>query len=144
MPVLQAKQGVGKEPLSPEATERKRERNRAYMRQRLASRTPEEQEKIDEYQKEYRRTNPEKVSKWNRKANLKIKYGLTVEEHSAILASQDGQCAICWNEPATHTDHDHSTGRVRGLLCSKCNLGLGLFGDDPARLEAASLYLKEE
>jgi predicted NAD/FAD-dependent oxidoreductase len=61
---------------------------------------------------------------------------------------ENGRCMICnTDQPGTESgywpvDHDHATGRVRALLCSACNAGLGLFGDDPARLRAAADYLE--
>lgn len=79
------------------------------------------------------------------------KYGLTLSEYGALLAEQNAQCAIC-SKPETQirhgrprllsVDHCHSTGRVRGLLCSKCNIGIGHAGDDIAILEAMIRYLK--
>jgi hypothetical protein len=75
-------------------------------------------------------------------------YGITAEQYAALLAEQDGKCAICrtddWpsKDRAPHVDHDHVTGRVRGLLCGICNNGLGSFRDDPARLRAAAEYLE--
>lgn len=79
----------------------------------------------------------------NRELQLK-RYGLTVESFDALLASQGGVCAICAG-PATgrgwHVDHCHDTGRVRGVLCHQCNVGLGHFHDDPVRLRAAVKYL---
>lgn len=74
-------------------------------------------------------------------------YGLTSEEYEALLAKQGGVCAICGLDewPGKHNvprvDHDHKTGRVRGILCDHCNFGLGKFKDDPARLIAAVRYL---
>lgn len=59
---------------------------------------------------------------------------------TALLEAEGGHCAICF-QPATAVDHDHHTGKVRGLLCKHCNVGLGMFADDPERLENAILYL---
>jgi hypothetical protein len=77
------------------------------------------------------------------------KFGLTVAEYDAMLAKQGGGCAICGTPPDSQKrkrilclDHCHSTGKVRGLLCSKCNLGIGNFSDDVERLEVAITYLK--
>jgi len=70
-------------------------------------------------------------------------YGLTMDEFNAMMVSQAGQCLICPRklvEPCV--DHCHTTGRIRGLLCSKCNSGLGMFDDDPERLLRAIDYLK--
>lgn len=75
------------------------------------------------------------------------KYGLTVEQYEATIAEQEGRCAICsTTTPAKHgswcIDHDHDTNEVRGLLCVKCNAGLGSFDDSPVHLLAAERYLQ--
>lgn len=76
------------------------------------------------------------------------RYGLTVSEYQAMLKAQDNRCALClgdwrgWNGSGPHIDHDHVTGRVRGLLCGHCNSSLGRFGDDPALLRRAADYLE--
>jgi hypothetical protein len=69
------------------------------------------------------------------------RYGLTRETHEALELAQDARCAICDGALPLRVDHDHSTGRVRGLLCHNCNVGLGHFRDDPALLRRALAYL---
>lgn len=92
----------------------------------------------------YRAADPAKVASIRRKSRLKQEYGLTLEGFDSLLVAQSGRCAICGAPmPAPVIDHDHGTGRVRKLLCSECNLGLGKFRDSPALLRAAHQYLKE-
>ncbi|GGQ07958.1 hypothetical protein GCM10010187_25070 [Actinomadura coerulea] len=67
-------------------------------------------------------------------------YGLTLEMFHARARAQRWRCAICGERLPLVVDHDHTSGRVRDLLCSGCNSGLGLFGDDPERLRAAADY----
>lgn len=93
---------------------------------------------------------PRVVSEQERnKALLKL-YGITFQEWDQLLEAQQGKCAICGTtEPGSGhnymaTDHDHETGKVRGLLCHKCNRGLGLFGDDPDNLLNAYTYLASQ
>jgi hypothetical protein len=95
-----------------------------------------------------RRDNPVGSSLTARKAHLKRKFGLTVERYEEMLAAQGGTCALCGgSDPkaarggAFAVDHCHETGKVRALLCSPCNKGIGLLGDDPDRLLAAAMYL---
>lgn len=87
-----------------------------------------------------------------RLSQLKVKYGLTAEGFAALLERQGNRCAICqasFEEAPTAVDHDQSccAGRkscgkcVRGVLCKKCNAGLGLLGDSPENLERAIAYL---
>jgi hypothetical protein len=75
-----------------------------------------------------------------RRRHLKSAYGITPEEEVALREKQEGRCPIC-AEPARVVDHCHTTGRVRGLLCQKCNRGLGHFMDSPVMLVKALEYL---
>lgn len=87
----------------------------------------------------FRATNPERAASHKRL----YKYGLSEEDYSAMLANQAGQCAICQRHMSNPcVDHDHQTGRVRGLLCHHCNVGIGYMRDDPSILLAAIEYLR--
>jgi len=70
---------------------------------------------------------------------------LTKEEYDRLFAAQRGVCAICSRTNpdgrALSVDHDHGTGRVRALLCLKCNTLLGMADDNPERLQLAARYL---
>lgn len=75
--------------------------------------------------------------------HLKHKYGITDAEYQQMLADCSGLCMICeevMDNP--HVDHDHATGKVRGLLCATCNRGIGQFKDSPKLLLAAVDYLE--
>lgn len=85
---------------------------------------------------------------------LKNSFGITQEDYNHLYTKQGGVCAIC-GEPETFfgnggkikrlaVDHCHSTGIVRGLLCTKCNTALGKFNDNVSTLEKAIAYLKKE
>lgn len=73
-------------------------------------------------------------------------YGINLYDYHDLLKKQDGSCFICRKKVSNKrlvVDHCHKTGIVRGLLCSKCNTGLGSFGDNTDSLERAIFYLKE-
>jgi hypothetical protein len=101
------------------------------------------------YQREWQARNP----KPRRDAGFKRRYGLSYEQYDAMLAAQRGLCLIC-KKPETslnqHTheprllsvDHCHETGKVRGLLCKRCNTGIGAFEEDPDLMKAAIRYVR--
>ena len=90
-----------------------------------------------------------KYESGRKRYKLLKRYGLTEQEYDQLLQQQDGHCALC---PATTylpgrnerlgVDHDHKSGKVRGLLCQPCNLMLGYAKDLPERLEEGSSYLR--
>jgi hypothetical protein len=90
--------------------------------------------------------NPEK----RRKRKLKANYNLTTEDYNNLLKEQNYVCAICGTKDTRNknytflpVDHCHKTGKVRGILCDYCNVGLGRFEDDVERLKRAIDYLKK-
>jgi len=100
---------------------------------------------------EYRQTNREKIRTSNKPRNrwygLKARYGLSKADYEALLKKQGGFCAICgranWNGRGPHVDHDHATGKVRGILCGGCNTALGLIYEEIDISKSMTKYLKK-
>jgi hypothetical protein len=91
---------------------------------------------------------PEILFKRSQKANLKHEYGITPEVLQVMLDKQDHKCLICGRElelrgrgKSPTVDHDHNTGKIRGVLCWTCNVGLGNFKDSPQNVLSAFQYL---
>ncbi len=106
---------------------------------------PDRQRSIQRQSYHRNKGNPQRLS--TRLVQQLRAYGLTVEDHAAMVERQGNRCAICKTEhrgrgKRLHVDHDHETGRVRGLLCGPCNVSLGGFRDDPKLLRSALKYLK--
>lgn len=142
--------------------------NLARTNERYAAMTPEQRAARLAYQREYHQANRDRARSsqqaWREKnghgdnpdtaraAYLRRKYGITVQEYEEMLAGQNGRCASCGStEPGNgrsgeprqffSVDHDHVTGKIRGLLCQPCNLALGFADDDPNRLLALAAYV---
>jgi len=83
-----------------------------------------------------------------RAGHLRRAFGLSLDDDDRMLAEQDGVCAVCGREPRTgthlHVDHDHDTGRVRGLLCFSCNVAVGQLQHEPGRILRAPEYLDDD
>jgi len=105
--------------------------------------------------KGWARNHPDKakasVKRWNNSRRgvdfrLKRAFGIGIEEFDAILELQKGRCAICGASPdnkySLHLDHCHATGVIRGILCRRCNHGIGHFDDDVSLIESAASYLR--
>lgn len=84
----------------------------------------------------------------SRRSHLKRKYNMTLEDYNKLSEQQAGRCKICNKEESSKknkflcVDHNHSTGKIRGLLCNTCNRALGLFQDDITILYNAFIYLQ--
>lgn len=112
--------------------------------------TPETRERTNNRLRAFRKNNPKEA--WRK--YLRNKSSITPEEYDALLLKQNGRCKICDKKPSKvklAVDHDHdccngqrSCGRcVRGLLCRRCNMGIGIFYDDSNLIESAVAYVKE-
>jgi hypothetical protein len=143
------------------------------VKNKLRYATSEAQAKTRESTKRWAQENPEQYAKIRQRASLTFrlkKHGLTIENYEAMLAAQNGCCAICkstdpglgrngkqgakrklknaWPSIRLHPtiiiwniDHDHVTGKVRGLICRSCNIAIGAAKDNPELLIAMAKYL---
>lgn len=93
------------------------------------------------------------VNAYANKARVQSAYGISMQEFEKMLAAQGGGCAICGKKIDDRrdgktrrlcVDHDHDTGRIRGILCTRCNTGIGMFGNDPDLFRRAINYLSQE
>lgn len=98
---------------------------------------------LKESRRKYREANPalHKARHW------KNRYGIALDEYEAMVAQANGVCPVCKEPPPSpfkgfDVDHDHETGKIRGLLCRPCNLALGGARDDPAILRALADYVE--
>lgn len=140
---------------------RERDRNRRYTPEQKARNAASKKAWVERHRLKHR-ANCKKWAVGHREEHFKMQvacrlrknYGITPERFVEMETAQGGLCAICGlpesyagNRTNTHRkrklsiDHDHGTGTVRGLLCHRCNLGLGNFRDDPELLKAATRYL---
>jgi hypothetical protein len=96
------------------------------------------------HNEKWRRENPVADQESQARYRAKKFYGLSPKEYSDLLLSASEHCMLCGEKQTDilHVDHDHISGKVRGLLCRGCNTGLGGFKDDPELLEKAILYLR--
>lgn len=100
----------------------------------------------NEWHKNDRTKNPDKVKKQVRKATLKMNHGITLEEYDKMFQEQNGLCAICLRSDTLRelsVDHNHETGKIRGLLCGKCNLAIGNLEENIEHFYSAIRYLEK-
>ena len=108
--------------------------------------------KVYEMQKSWASRNRDKIKSYKnptveKNTRLKRLYNITMEDYNNIFRSQNGSCAICGGvntktNKNLHVDHDHSGGDIRGLLCSRCNLALGMYRDSIEIHQSALTYLQ--
>lgn len=129
--------------------ERQRVKNARFGREAAQRYRQRNVEKVAQAQATWRSNNRE----YARELRLRDRFKISTVEYQRLLMQQGGVCAICALPESTGArngrkpdslavDHCHVTKRIRGLLCRLCNSGLGFFRDDPTRLRAAILYLR--
>jgi hypothetical protein len=111
------------------------EKNRKHVRENRQSR----KDRNREWREKQKAADP----LFYRREELKRNYGISLDQYERLREKQDGLCAICGNfEEKLNVDHEHVSGAIRGLLCSTCNVGLGMMSDDIERLYSAIDYLE--
>lgn len=135
--------------------EKHKERRNAWNREQRA----EAAKKRKAHQKAWREKNPEvyrmsvirrtlRAKAQSLASSFKVAYNITLEQFRTVNELQGGGCAICGvtesvgRSKRLNVDHDHVTGIVRGLLCTRCNSAIGYMGDNPEFLKRAALYLE--
>jgi hypothetical protein len=121
-----------------------KEKDRAWKKQWYAK----NRDRIRAAARTRRKENPQAIQEIERRAALK-RYGLTPETFEAMVEEQKGRCKVCQVMPQgkgncgiLHVDHDHRTGKVRSLLCMKCNTAMGLMNECPLRMIALCEYME--
>lgn len=120
-------------------------RNKEIVKEKTKNYAQNDKEGKAERDKKYREANLERCKYISRNNTLKSKYGLTIEEVEKMKLSQNNCCAICNKEEIKLVvDHNHESGKVRGMLCHHCNISLGFyekFIKNPKWIDKAESYL---
>lgn len=130
-----------------------REKNREHSREYQKQWRVKNRDKCRASQKKYHDSHQERMKAYRHSQKRRIRettvarvYGLTASEYRELVEQQGDKCAICHKVEETgrllSIDHSHITKRVRGLLCSRCNRGLGSFKDSVENLQRAVKYLQ--
>lgn len=141
-----------KDPKSPEAI--------ASRKKCLKKYSTNNKDKVTQSRKNWRKKNPNyqrnymksRGYEYRKNSDLKSKYGITLEQYNTMFEAQHGCCAICnidglqlkparWGKTSLAVDHNHKTGKVRGLLCYQCNTMLGAAKDNAVILRLGADYL---
>lgn len=123
-----------------------RQDHKEHLCQYEKKRLIRDRDKIYERQNKWREKNAGRQKKYWKNRHLQKTYGITLEQKESIIKAQDSCCPICGknivNDKTSHVDHDHKTGKLRGVLCMSCNAGMGLLGDSELILNNAIRYLR--
>lgn len=131
---------------NPEKYKANVERQTAKQAERRKA-DPEYRQRLSAYTKQWQEANYDRYRELVEAGGIRNRYGITVDEAKEMLAAQGGKCALCEREITwenRHIDHtDTADGPVvRGILCARCNTGLGYFLDDPELMRKAAVYVE--
>lgn len=136
--------GYGRRGKSSHCIDCEKEASKQPHRRKLSN------EAANRFRKKLKQTDPREAKRRERSSNLKRLYGITEKEYEDIHSSQDGRCAICGDPESGgrwkkrfHIDHNHETGKIRGLLCHGCNVAIGSLRENVTILENAIKYIEK-
>jgi hypothetical protein len=115
----------------------KKHKKHVTMLARKRLKDPIKLERYRETQRNWRRKHKDVA----RAQYFKKFYNITLEQYAEMAKNNNNKCSICGLETKLYVDHSHITGKVRGLLCHKCNTGLGFFNDSIDNLKKAADYI---
>ena len=118
-------------------------RCRECNREQCAAYGRNNRQKRNQRLREWRRSNPEAAKRGDRRDRLRRKYGLTEVGLSEIIKAQNGKCALCFRSVELVVDHCHKSGKVRSLLCHRCNISLGWIESHPGIIERIQQYVDQ-
>ena len=116
--------------------------NREKIIKRSGEYSRKNRDRVNLKRRERRKKYPELVTN----SDLKRRFGIILDDYNQLLYKQESRCAICLIKQDNRrfsVDHDHKTGKVRGLLCSTCNMGLGCLQDDAELLRKLATYIEQ-
>lgn len=120
------------------------EKNKEKVKAAAKAYRAQNHEKYLDYNRRYQRERYEADPNYWRAKGIKSTYGITMEDYELLMVAQERCCAICrrpLGDLKPHIDHCHTTGKVRGILCRGCNVGIAHLQDDPLVALRASEYL---
>lgn len=120
------------------------EKRKRYMRRYAKIYNRKHKSRVRKHQERFRQNSPDKL----RNNYYKCKYGISLTDYKTLRKNQNGTCAICKQKDPfkkwLSIDHIHGTRQIRGLLCHRCNVALGLFRDNIKVIKRAVFYLQGE
>jgi hypothetical protein len=124
-------------------------KNPVRQREQISGWKASNREKVRAWNRDYaarmRKERPEQAKLYEARARFKREYGITLDERDAMIAGQNGLCSICHRKPGVKglcVDHCHASGKVREMICSACNMAVGMAEEVPDWLESIAAYLR--